>query len=68
MAQVRTFVDRINLIESEYSLAMLKAEIHWVRALLVDLREGRLNWDLKQILKALRPARRKAPSNKERAV
>jgi DNA-binding PadR family transcriptional regulator len=68
MAQARGFVDRINLIESEYLLAMLKAEIHWVRALVVELREGRFNWDLKQILKALRTAHRKPGSKKEPPV
>ena len=68
MAQARAFVDRINLIESEYLLTMLKAEIRWVRALLVELREGRFNWNLKRILKALRPKRRKASSRRGRAV
>ena len=68
MAQARAFVDRINLIESEYLLTMLKAEIHWVRALLVELREGRFSWNLKRILKALRPKRRKASSRRGRAV
>jgi len=68
MGQVRAFVDRINLIESEYLLAMLKAEIHWVHGILVELREGRFQWDLKQILKAVRMMRREKESKKERAV
>jgi DNA-binding PadR family transcriptional regulator len=68
MAQARAFVERINLIESEYLLAMLKAEIHWVRALLMELQEGRFTWDLNQILRTVRAARRKAGSRKERAL
>jgi DNA-binding PadR family transcriptional regulator len=68
ITQARAFVDRINLIESEYLLAMLKAEIHWVRALVLELRQGRLHWDLKQILKAVRAARRQAAPRKQRAL
>jgi DNA-binding PadR family transcriptional regulator len=41
---------RINLIESEYLLAMLRAELAWVRTLADDVREGRLDWNLDQIL------------------
>lgn len=41
---------RINLIESEYLLAMLNAELAWVRSLIAEIRESRLDWDLKKIL------------------
>lgn len=43
------WVDRINLIESEYLLAMRRAERDWVAALAGDLREGRLAWDLEKV-------------------
>lgn len=46
---VSAWVARINLIESEYLLAMLRAERDWIVALTRDLREGRLSWDLEQI-------------------
>jgi DNA-binding PadR family transcriptional regulator len=68
MARVGAFVDRIHLIEVEYSLAMLKAEARWVRELLVELRSGQFTWDLKKILKQVRASRRKAASRKERSA
>jgi DNA-binding PadR family transcriptional regulator len=40
------WVLRINLIESEYLLAMRRAERDWASVLVRDLREGRLAWDL----------------------
>jgi DNA-binding PadR family transcriptional regulator len=36
---------RLFLIEDEYRAAMLKAEIAWLRALVADLAQGRLQWD-----------------------
>jgi DNA-binding PadR family transcriptional regulator len=47
-------VERINLIESEYLLAMKKAELVWVRALTEEIRKGSLKWDLEVILKDAR--------------
>ncbi len=49
-------VDRVNLLETEYALAMRKAELAWVRRRLADLRTGRLSWDIGAILKGLRAA------------
>lgn len=43
------FVDKINLIENEYLLAMLKAEREWVLRLAAEVREGKLTWDLERI-------------------
>jgi DNA-binding PadR family transcriptional regulator len=40
------FVDRVNLIENEYLLAMLMAERQWVMRLAADVGEGRLAWNL----------------------
>jgi DNA-binding PadR family transcriptional regulator len=41
---------RINLVEFEYLLAMLKAELAWVRELEKEIQEGRLTWDIETIL------------------
>jgi DNA-binding PadR family transcriptional regulator len=43
------WVGRINLIETEYLLTMLRAERDWVAALLEDLREQRLDWNLEEV-------------------
>jgi DNA-binding PadR family transcriptional regulator len=45
---------RINLIESEYLIAMLKAEFDWVRNLISEISSGDLAWDLKCVLKEAR--------------
>lgn len=47
-------VQRINLVESEYLIAMLKAELAWVRKLMNDISNGTLSWDLKTVLKEAR--------------
>jgi DNA-binding PadR family transcriptional regulator len=60
LAGAKTHVDRINLIESEYLLAMLKAERTWVRAMKKEIREGRLAWDLKAILREAAASRKAA--------
>jgi len=39
-------VKRINLIEEEYLLAMLRAELRWLRAVLDDVRSRELTWNL----------------------
>ena len=64
LQKVSRFVDRINLVESEYSLAMAKAELRWVSGLIEELRHGDLTWDLARILAQVRAARRKSSSNK----
>jgi len=68
MAQAKVFVDRINLIESEFLRAMLMAEMRWVRRLLVELRAGRFTWDLNRILKAVRAARLGPGTRKRRSA
>jgi hypothetical protein len=45
---------RINLVESEYLIAMLKAECAWVRNLISDISSGSLTWDLKSVLREAR--------------
>jgi DNA-binding PadR family transcriptional regulator len=45
---------RINLVESEYLIAIMNAELAWVRSLIADISSGKLAWDLKTILKQAR--------------
>jgi DNA-binding PadR family transcriptional regulator len=59
-------VERINLIESEYHLAMRRAELRWVRELLGELRSGRLRWDMQKIFRDARAARKAAASTREK--
>jgi DNA-binding PadR family transcriptional regulator len=35
---------RIHLIEVEYMIAIQRAELDWLRAVIADIREGRLTW------------------------
>ncbi len=60
LAGAKAHVERINLIESEYLLAMLKAERAWVRTLEKEIREGILTWDLKEILREAAASRKEA--------
>jgi DNA-binding PadR family transcriptional regulator len=50
MSVVVARVTRINMLESEYLVAMLDAERKWIQGLLRQLRLGELKWDLQQIL------------------
>jgi DNA-binding PadR family transcriptional regulator len=67
LAQAAAFVPRIHLIESEYLVAILKAELAWVRALAADLQAGRLAWNLEQILTEAQADRTKAAEPKFKA-
>jgi DNA-binding PadR family transcriptional regulator len=51
LASASVHVARIHLIESEYLLTILKAELGWVKALEKDIQSGKLVWDLKAILR-----------------
>jgi len=59
-------VDRINLIESEYLLAMRRAELRWVRSLIPELRSGDLHWDIKKIFRNVKENRKAAATAKEK--
>lgn len=59
LTRIAPRVGRVNLIESEYLLAMRRAELVWCRELLPQLRSGRFGWDLQGILRQVRAARRK---------
>jgi len=53
-------VQRINLIESEYLLEMLKAERAWTSGLEKEVREGKLTWNLKTVLRDAAASRKEA--------
>ncbi len=63
MKAASAHVERINLIESEYLLAMRKAELKWVRELIVELRSGALTWDLNKIIREVRNLRKATASS-----
>lgn len=65
LAAASEHVMRINLVESEYLIAMLKAECTWVRGLIGEISTGKLAWDLKAVLKSAREARLDAARPKE---
>lgn len=46
-----THVLPIHLVESEYLLAMLEAEVAWVRKLEAEIQTGTLTWDLDAIFR-----------------
>jgi DNA-binding PadR family transcriptional regulator len=58
-------VPRIHLIESEYLVAILSAELAWVRALEADLHAGKLTWNFDQIVSAVQAERNAAGAKKE---
>lgn len=41
---------RVTMLEDEYLRAMTAAELGWVRAVSDDLRSGRLNWTLEELI------------------
>lgn len=67
LKSVMARVQRINLIESEYDLAMWRAELKWVRGLIGELRAGGLDWDTRVIFREARKARPMADSKKKPA-
>ncbi|MGB6974082.1 MAG: helix-turn-helix transcriptional regulator [Terracidiphilus sp.] len=60
LAAASAHVLRINLVESEYLLAILRTELAWVRGLLNDLRSARLDWNLEHIFRDIRAEARVA--------
>jgi DNA-binding PadR family transcriptional regulator len=59
-------VDRINLIESEYLLAMRRAELKWIRSVIPELRSKDLHWDMKKIFRNVKESRKAAATAKEK--
>jgi DNA-binding PadR family transcriptional regulator len=62
IATVTPRAGRINLIEVEHDLVLCRAQFDWLGRLVADMRAGRLDWDLAQILSAARRARSKSRS------
>jgi DNA-binding PadR family transcriptional regulator len=53
------FLPRIVLIEDEYRIALLRAELAWVSSVIDELRDGRLSWDeekLREVAARFSPA------------
>jgi DNA-binding PadR family transcriptional regulator len=65
LAAAAPHVLRINLVESEYLVAMLTAELAWIKDLAADIRSHKLDWDTQAIFKDVRAARRAAGLRKE---
>lgn len=63
MKAASAYVERINLIESEYLLAMRRAELKWVNDIIAEMRSGTLNWDLQKIFREVRKRRKAAASS-----
>jgi DNA-binding PadR family transcriptional regulator len=51
-------VTRINLLESEYLLAMLEAELGWMRGVMKQMAGKKLTWDFDQVIRAIWAARK----------
>jgi DNA-binding PadR family transcriptional regulator len=60
LAAASVHVQRINLIESEYLLEMLKAERAWTSRLEKDIGEGKITWNLKAVLRDAAAGRKEA--------
>lgn len=66
LASASAHVARINLIESEYLLTLLKAELGWVNRLEKDIRSGELDWDLKAILRKAAASRNQTDTRRKK--
>jgi DNA-binding PadR family transcriptional regulator len=67
VAAASAHVARINLIESEFLLALLEAELTWVGGLEKEIRSGELTWDLKAILRDAKASRKAAGNWRNRS-
>ena len=65
LSSVAGRVLRIHLIESEYRVAMRKAELRWVQALVGELSTGQFAWNLQQIFKEIRKDRKASAARKK---
>jgi DNA-binding PadR family transcriptional regulator len=65
LSDASTHIQRINLIESDYLLAMLKAELAWVTAIEKEIQEGRLTWDCEAVFRAAQISRDLAGKKRE---
>ncbi len=67
LAAASRFVHRINLVESEYLLAMLRAELRWVEHLEHDIRGRKLDWDTRLIFNDARAGRTSAAATRKKS-
>ena len=65
LAAASAHVQRINLIESEYLLAMLHAERTWTSSIEKEIRKGKLTWNLKAILREAAVSRKEASQRRK---
>jgi DNA-binding PadR family transcriptional regulator len=65
LAASSAHVQRINLIESEYLLAMLKAERAWTTEIEKEIRKGKLAWSLKAVLREAAASRKEATQRRK---
>ena len=65
LAAASTHVQRINLVETEYLLAMLQAERAWTSSLEMEIRKGKLTWNLKAILREAASSRNEASQRRK---
>jgi DNA-binding PadR family transcriptional regulator len=65
LAAVTERVARIHLVESEYLVAMLNAELTWVRSLIAEMRLEKFTWDIKTVLKGARSSAKAAGNLEE---
>jgi DNA-binding PadR family transcriptional regulator len=65
LATASVHVQRINLIESEYLLEMLKAERAWTSGLEKEIGQGKLTWNLKALLREAASSRKEASQGRK---
>jgi hypothetical protein len=51
-------VTRINLLESEYLLVLLAAELQWIRRVMKQLAGKKLTWDFDQVIREIWASRK----------
>ncbi|MFE9428198.1 PadR family transcriptional regulator [Kitasatospora sp. NPDC006697] len=62
MAETARFgVPRVALLETEYSLAVARAEAGWLESVIADLRSGELVWSAEELLAAAAASEAQAP-------
>ncbi|MFO1020063.1 MAG: helix-turn-helix transcriptional regulator [Planctomycetales bacterium] len=66
MEKMHPVIGRLPLIEAEYILSVAHAELQWVRSIIAELKEGRLQWDPENLLCSARQEQdKKKESNEE---
>jgi DNA-binding PadR family transcriptional regulator len=50
------YIGRVSVLEVEYQRALQEADLHWVRAIIDDLRARKLSWNLEEVKSSLSAA------------